>query len=79
MLRPSRTFTVVPSLPPRLSPLTELAFNLWWSWQADVAELFRRLDGDLWTSTHHNPVLMLGRITQDRLDEVVEDEALSPR
>ncbi|MGI5916880.1 MAG: alpha-glucan family phosphorylase, partial [Anaerolineae bacterium] len=74
MLRPYRTFTVVPSLPPRLSPLSDLAYNLWWSWNWDVIDLFRRLDRDLWEETGHNPVLMLGVIPQDRLEEAAEDE-----
>jgi starch phosphorylase len=48
MLRPTRTFSVVPSLPPRLAPLRELAYNLWWTWNLDAIDLFRRLDRDLW-------------------------------
>ena len=43
MLRPFRTFTVIPSLPSRLSPLPELAYNLWWTWNLDAVDLFRRL------------------------------------
>ena len=74
MLRPYRTFTVVPSLPPRLSPLRELAYNLWWSWNLDVIDLFRRLDRDLWEETGHNPVLMLGKITQNRLEGAAADD-----
>jgi glycogen phosphorylase len=74
MLRPSRTFTVVPSLPPRLAPLRELAYNLWWSWNLDVIDLFRRLDRDLWETTGHNPVAMLGLIKQDRIEEASRDE-----
>ncbi len=73
-MRPFRTFTVVPSLPPRIAPLTELAHNLWWSWNLDVVDLFRRLDRDLWEETGHNPVRMLGRISQERLEEAANDE-----
>jgi len=74
MLRPYHTFTVVPSLPSRLAPLGELAYNLWWAWNLDVVDLFRRLDRDLWEESHHNPVFMLGRITQDRLEEATNDD-----
>ncbi|MGD2206383.1 MAG: DUF3417 domain-containing protein, partial [Anaerolineae bacterium] len=59
-MRPSYTFRVVPSLPAELERLRELACNLWWSWNHEAIELFRRLDRDLWESTGHNPVLMLG-------------------
>ena len=74
MLRPFKTFTVVSSLPPRLAPLRELAHNVWWAWNLDVVELFRRLDRDLWEETGHNPVLLLGKLTQARLDEAANDE-----
>ncbi|MBC7235375.1 MAG: alpha-glucan family phosphorylase [Chloroflexi bacterium] len=73
-MRPYRTFTVVPSLPPGLTPLSELAYNLWWSWNLDVVDLFRRLDRDLWEETGHNPVLLLGKISQERLEEMAHDE-----
>ncbi len=67
-------FNVVPSLPENLEPLREIAYNLHWSWNQDAQELFRRLDRDLWEDTHHNPVLMLGKISQDRLREASEDD-----
>ncbi|MEA5603338.1 alpha-glucan family phosphorylase [Nostoc sp. UHCC 0252] len=73
-MQPIRTFNVSPSLPPRLEPLRRLAYNLHWDWNVESKDLFRRLDSDLWESSHHNPVLMLGTISQARLLEVVEDE-----
>ncbi|NLG26296.1 MAG: glycosyltransferase family 1 protein, partial [Chloroflexi bacterium] len=74
MVRPFHKFTVVPSLPPKLAPLHELAYNLWWSWNLEAAELFRRLDDALWESSGHNPVLILGRISQDRLMAAANDD-----
>ncbi|MDM9381900.1 alpha-glucan family phosphorylase [Chlorogloeopsis sp. ULAP01] len=73
-MQPIRTFNVSPALPPRLEPLRKLAYNLHWDWNVETKDLFRRLDPDLWESSHHNPVLMLGTISQIRLTEVVEDE-----
>jgi len=73
-MRPLRTFTIEPSLPPQLAPLLEIAFNLRWSWHGDALELFRRLDPNAWEATDHNPVLILGRIHQDRLNELAADE-----
>ncbi|XWK87007.1 MAG: alpha-glucan family phosphorylase [Phormidium sp.] len=73
-MQPIRTFNVTPSLPPRLEPLRQLAYNLHWDWNVDTKDLFRRLDRDLWESSRHNPVLMLGTISQSRLQEVAEDE-----
>jgi starch phosphorylase len=72
-MQPIRTFNVSPSLPERLEPLRQLAYNLYWSWNAETTALFRRLDRDIWESSRHNPVLMLGTISQERLQEVAED------
>jgi glycogen phosphorylase len=73
-MRPIRTFNVSPSLPPNLEPLRTLAYNLHWDWDTEAKDLFRRLDFDLWQSSRHNPVLMLGTISQKRLQEVAEDD-----
>jgi len=73
-MQPIRTFNVAPALPPQLEPLRQLAFNLHWDWNVETRDLFRRLDRDLWESSHHNPVLMLGTISQERLKEVAEDD-----
>lgn len=69
-----RSFNIVPSLPENLKPLKELAYNVWFSWHPEVADLFRRLDINLWEETYRNPVLFLGKISQERLNEVVHDE-----
>ncbi|MBN1352648.1 alpha-glucan family phosphorylase [candidate division KSB1 bacterium] len=69
-----RKFRVIPALPDRLKPLQELAYNLWWSWNPDAIILFRRLDRDLWEETYHNPVDLLGKVSQSRLQEKMQDE-----
>ncbi len=68
-------FNVVPSLPEKLEPMREIVYNLFWTWNHDAIELFRRLDRKLWEESHHNPVLMLGKISQERLDEVAADDS----
>ena len=75
MVQPIGTFTVVPALPPRLSRLRDLAFNLQWSWEEETVELFRRLSGELWEASGHNPVKFLGMLSQERLDQAAADEA----
>ncbi|MEI7811776.1 MAG: alpha-glucan family phosphorylase [Ignavibacteria bacterium] len=67
-------FNVIPSLPANLEKLRELAYNLHWSWNQDSFELFRRMERELWESTNHNPVLMLGQMSQDRLNEISNDD-----
>jgi starch phosphorylase len=74
-MHPVQTFHVRPKLPERLAALEDLAYNLRWSWEHDTIALFRRLDPDLWETAQHNPVLMLGSISQERLQEMAQDEA----
>ena len=69
-----RTFSVVPALPDRLQGLRELAYNLWWSWNADAFELFRRLDPDVWRRVQHNPVRLLAETDQARINEAAHDD-----
>ena len=76
MTRPIYTYTVAPSLPKELESLHELAYNLLWVWDHDLMELLIRLDPDLWEKTNHNPVLMLGMISQERLNSASRDDAL---
>jgi starch phosphorylase len=76
MTRPIYTYTVAPSLPKELESLHELAYNLLWVWDHDLMELLIRLDPDLWEKTNHNPVLMLGMISQERLNTASRDDAL---
>ncbi len=68
-----RTFTVAPRLPERLVPLLEIARNLWWVWNPEAVDLFRRLDHDLWSATGHNPVAVLGQMSQERLEQLALD------
>ena len=72
--RPLRTFTIVPSIPETLSRLREIALNLRWAWDRETRDLFRRLDPQLWETSRHNPVLMLGSVRQERLDEAAADD-----
>jgi glycogen phosphorylase len=68
------TFVVVPSLPERIKHLEDMAYNMWWCWKPEAMGLFQRIDRDLWNQTHHNPVEILGQVSQDRLKELAEDE-----
>lgn len=75
MVRPVATVHVRPNLPKQLERLQEVAYNLRWAWHHDTMLLFRRLDQDLWNTTGRNPVWMLGRLSQERLDTAVNDPA----
>ncbi len=75
MVKPVAKINVVPDLPKPLERLKDLAYNLRWSWDHETIVLFRRLDPDLWLETGHNPVWMLGLLSQERLEEASQDGA----
>ncbi|MEO8372014.1 MAG: DUF3417 domain-containing protein, partial [Candidatus Solibacter sp.] len=72
-IQPLREFLVRPSLPDSLSRLTELAYNIVWSWEPIIRSLFRRLDPVIWRDSGYNPVLMLGRVSQATLQKASTD------
>ncbi|MBP1993079.1 alpha-glucan family phosphorylase [Paenibacillus eucommiae] len=46
-------------LPTSIKRLGELAYNLWFSWNAEASALFQRLDSRKWEDSGHNPVQLL--------------------
>src|SRR5574340_740622 len=74
-MRPLHTFTVVQVLPAPLARLRDIAFNLRWAWDHETIELFRRLDTNLWETTGHNPVRLLGAVPQERLTAAAGDDS----
>jgi glycogen phosphorylase len=67
-------FTVVPSLTGELSALQRIAYNMFWCWEPEAINLFRRMDQELWQKTRHNPVEMLGILQQTTLEMLRNDE-----
>ena len=65
--------TVNPQLPKRIGKLSEIANNLWWSWNTEFLRLFRRIDSDLWETVNKNPVKFLHNVSQERLEIAVSD------
>jgi starch phosphorylase len=72
--RSIRPFTVLPCLPDRLRPLQTLAYNLWWSWNADAVALFRRVNADLFEALDHSPIRLLGATDQSRFEQLEQDD-----
>lgn len=52
--------------------LAELALDMRWSWNHFADDLWRRLDPDLWESTH-NPWVVLQTVSRDQLQKVLAD------
>jgi starch phosphorylase len=72
-IQPLKEFLVRPALPPSLSRLSEIAYNLVWSWDHTIRAIFRRLDPALWKESNHNPIQLLGRIPQEKLNRAAAD------
>lgn len=67
-------YNVSPSMPEKIRFLEDLSRNLWWCWNTEAIELFRRIDPQLWKEHAHNPLEFFGRIPQKRLDALVDDD-----
>ena len=65
--------TVNPQLPKRIERLSEISYNLWWSWNTEFLRLFKELDIDLWERVDKNPVKFLKLVTQEKLEEAAEN------
>src|SRR6476661_10195205 len=63
-----------PSIPERLGRLSELAADLWWTWNTEAREVFRRLDYPLWRQTAHNPVLMLRNVSPELFEAAATND-----
>lgn len=59
--------------------LTELATNLWWSWQPEVTAIFRQIDPARWSELNHNPVKFLEEYHPEKLEPRIRDEMLHSR
>ena len=72
-IHPIREFMIQPALPAAISRLSELAYNLLWTWEPILRAAFRRLDPSLWNEVGYNPVALLGRVSQETLDRAASD------
>ncbi len=69
-----QTFQVVPNIPKPLQFLEILSRNMWWCWNKDAIELFRRMDPPLWVEANRNPIFFLSKISQSRFEKLSKDK-----
>src|SRR5437899_3820951 len=62
-----------------LQPVERLAWNYWWSWAPDGAEVFRDLDPGLWQQCEQNPRALLAQVSDLRLAQMAADPTFSER
>lgn len=65
--------TVTPQLPDRIKGLSKIANNMWWSWNSEFLRLFKYIDIDLWERINKNPVKFLKLVSQDKLNDILQD------
>ena len=73
-----KTFQVVPSIPKPLQFIETLARNMWWCWNKDAIELFRRIEPALWVEAGRNPIFFLSKISQRRFGGHTNNETGKP-
>ncbi|WP_321332249.1 glycosyltransferase family 1 protein [uncultured Bacteroides sp.] len=74
-----REVTVKSSIPAELDKLSEMARNIWWSWNYEATELFRSLDSALWKEVGQNPVLFLERMNFEKMETLSNDKVVLKR
>ena len=74
MTAPIKILDVKPRIPETLQGIKDLSENLWFVWNHEARELFRRMDPELWDETGRNPVELLCRLRQRRLEDLARDE-----
>jgi len=74
-MRSIQTFQVFPYIPEPLAFLETLSRNMWWSWNQNAIELFRRVNPPLWEASGRNPIVFATLIPQERLEELAVDDS----
>lgn len=74
-----KEITVKSYLPASLQMLEELARNIWWAWNEEATELYKQIDPVLWEQVGCNPVLLLERLSYEKLNELSTDESFLSR
>ena len=71
-----RPVAVKRTIPEELSKLEELSRNVWWAWNHSARSLFTMLDPELFKQVGGNPVMLLERLSYERLQELAKDKAV---
>ncbi len=69
-----KKFEVRENIPEKLSPLDDIAMNLYWSWDKEATAFFQSIDPDLWEEANHNPILAARSLPLSRFKELEEDK-----
>jgi len=70
---------IEPKLPQGLDPLTELAHNLWWSWNHDAIDLFKSIDQAQFEALNFNPIALLDELSIEKAQELLNNKDFTSR
>ena len=68
--------TAKSNIPEKLKKLEELAHNMWWAWNHSAKSLFRSLDAKLFDECDGNPILLLQRLSFEKMEKLSHDQSL---
>ena len=71
-----KEITVKSRIPEELKKLEELSRNMWWAWNHEARNLFRSLDNELFKEVGQNPVMLLQRLSYERMEELANDKVI---
>lgn len=60
-------------LPYRIKRLGDIAHNLWWVGNPEVARLFKEVDALKWRLSNHNPIVMLRKVSKAKFEDLIKD------
>lgn len=66
-------------VPEALQELSEMAHNIWWVWNYEAIHMFRDMDSQIWSESGHNPVVLLERLSYEKLEQIAKDETFLSR
>ena len=69
--------TVTSHVPEKLHKLLEISRNLWWVWNFEATEMFSGIDSKLWNECEGNPIVMLERLSYEKLEALSKDKDIS--
>ncbi len=76
-MKPIHRLNILPSLPEPISPLWDIAHNLWWTWSSHTIRALQQIDPDTWIASGRDPRSFLSSLTNEQLGTLLEDEATS--
>ncbi|MDR0812257.1 MAG: alpha-glucan family phosphorylase [Paludibacter sp.] len=74
-----KEMNVKSNLPSGLKKLEEIAQNLWWVWNSEAKNMYRRLDNAAWIEAQSNPVRQLNILSYEKLVELAEDKEFTSK